>query len=137
MARGQVLAVLAKAGPQVAKQLPKLWPLLLDSRNRERLREVAGDLANASPTRRLRARLELTSALAEDVAADASTPQDQALAKGWSTRARNLRRKMDMPVAGRRAKADHRRSINEQLDRLHREMAEHLDAAGPAAPEDA
>jgi len=54
MAWAQALAVIAKAGPQVAKQLPKLWPLLLESKNRERLGEFFVDLANASPAKRLR-----------------------------------------------------------------------------------
>ncbi|MFY0409230.1 hypothetical protein [Solicola sp. PLA-1-18] len=127
MAGRQVLGQLAKAGPVVAKQLPKLWPLLLESKNRERLVALAGDLADASPTKRLRARLELTAALAEDVAGDASDDAERERAMGWAVRARNLDRKMNMPIAGRRAKADHRRSIRHQLAALHQEINEHLD----------
>ncbi|MDO9377522.1 MAG: hypothetical protein Q7T56_01635 [Nocardioidaceae bacterium] len=138
MAGGQVLGLLAKAGPVAAKQLPKLWPLLLESKNRERLVALAGDLADASPTKRLRARLSLTAALAEDVATDASNETDRERARDWARRARNLDRKMNMPVAGRKAKADHRRSIKLQLAALQEEMNEHLDAVRPpATPSDA
>jgi len=130
MAWGQVLAMLAKAGPQVAKQLPKLWPLLLESKNRERLGEFFLDLANASPARRLRARLELTAALADEIGQSATSDTEREQAEGWSHRARNLILRQNMPVAGHRAKSAHRRSIKEQLDALQTEMNDHLDAPG-------
>jgi hypothetical protein len=129
---GQIVSLLAKAGPVAAKQVPKLWPLLLESRNRERLAELAQGLADSSPTRRLRARLTLTAALADDIAGEARTDADRARAAGWATRARNLHHKMDLPVAGRTAKAVHRRAIRTDLDALHREMTAHLDT-GPSA----
>jgi hypothetical protein len=130
MAWGQVLAFLAKAGPQVAKQLPKLWPLLLESKNRERLGEFFVDLASASPTKRLRARVELTAALADEIASDAKTEDSRQQAEAWALRARNLTRKLNMPVAGRNAKLEHRRSIKQHLETLQKEMNEHLDESG-------
>lgn len=129
MAWGQVLAMLAKAGPKVAKQLPKLWPLLLESKNRERLGEFFLDLASASPAKRSRARLELTAALADEIAESATSDAEQEQAEGWSRRARNLVRRQNMPVTGHRAKSAHRRSIKQQLDALQTEMNEHLDVA--------
>jgi hypothetical protein len=130
MAWGQVLAMLAKAGPQAAKQLPKLWPLLLESKNRERLSEFLVDLASASPTKRLRARVELTAALADEIASDAANEASRQQAEAWAVRARNLTRKLNMPVAGRKAKMDHRRSIKAHLETLQKEMNEYLDASG-------
>lgn len=127
MAWGQVLAMLAKAGPQVAKQLPKLWPLLLEAKNRERLSEFFLDLANASPAKRLRARLELTAALADEIAQSATGETERKQAEGWSHRARNLILRLNMPVAGSGTKRAHRRSIREQLDVLQSEMNTHLD----------
>lgn len=118
--------MLAKAGPQVAKQLPKLWPLLLESKNRERLGEFFLDLANASPAKRLRARLELTAALAEEIAQSATGDTEKKQAEGWSHRARNLVLRLNMPVAGTSTKRAHRRSIREQLDALQTEMNTHL-----------
>ena len=128
MAWGQVLAVLAKAGPKVAKQLPKLWPLLLESKNRERLSEFFVDLASASPAKRLKARLELTAALADEVAETATSEAERERAAAWSHRARNLVIRHNMPVAGHAAKRDHRQSIKDQLDLLQAEMNQHLDA---------
>ncbi|QSR30519.1 hypothetical protein CFI00_08375 [Nocardioides sp. S5] len=123
---GQALSMLTKAGPQVGKQLPKLWPLLLESKNRERLGEFFLDLANASPAKRLRARLELTAALAEEIAQSATGDAEKKQAEGWSHRARNLVRRLNMPVAGTGTKRAHRRSIREQLDALQPEMNTHL-----------
>ncbi len=130
MAWGQVLAMLAKAAPKVAKQLPKLWPLLLESKNRERLGEFFLDLADASPAKRLRARLELTAALADEIAQSATNETEKEQAERWSHRARNLVLRQNMPVAGPRARSAHRRSIREQLDALQAEMNAHLDANG-------
>lgn len=137
MALARALALLAKAGPQAAKQLPKLWPLLLESKNRERLAELAKELASASPTKRLRARVELTAALTDEIASDATSDADRVQAEAWALRARNLTRKLNMPVAGRQAKAAHRRSIKDQLDTLQSEMNEHLSTAGQLPPTDA
>ena len=126
MAWAQALAVIAKAGPQVAKQLPKLWPLLLESKNRERLGEFFVDLANASPAKRLRARIELTAALAEEIAATAESDEEREQAQVWTRRARNLVRRDNMPIAGQRAKREHRRGIKLQLDALQDEMNGYL-----------
>lgn len=103
MALGHVPALLAKAGPQAAKQLPKLWPLMLESKNRERLGEFGKDLASASPTKRLRARVELTAALADEIASDAANESDRLRSEAWALPARNLTRKLNMPVAARRS----------------------------------
>ena len=130
MALGRVLALLAKTGPQAAKQLPKLWPLLLESKNRERIGEFGKDLASASPTKRLRARVELTAALADEIASDAASEADRLRAEAWALRARNLTRKLNMPVAGRQAKIEHRRSIKQHLESLQTEMNGHLDTNG-------
>ncbi|HET7276043.1 MAG TPA: hypothetical protein VFI91_12815 [Longimicrobiaceae bacterium] len=123
---GQVLKLLAKAGPLAAKQLPKLWPLLLETKNRKRVMEMARDLASQSPRRRLRARIDLTAALAEDIAAQAKTDEEREKAQDWSRRARNLARRLDMPVVGRQSKREHRHSIEEQLAALQAEMNDYL-----------
>ena len=126
MAAAQILAILAKAAPQLIKQLPKLWPLLLDPKNRERLIELIRDLASQSPTRRLRGKVAVTAAIADGIAAEARSDEDRELAEGWSQRASNLVRRLDMPVTGRQARASHRQSVREQLEALQSEMNEHL-----------
>jgi arginine/lysine/ornithine decarboxylase len=122
----QVLQIVRKGGPSLAKQLPKLWPLLLESKNREKVGEIARDLASQSPTKRLRARVELTAQMAEGISKDASTEEEEARATEWAQRSRNLTRRLDMPIEGRKAKAEHRESVKEQLDALQAEMNAHL-----------
>jgi uncharacterized protein YerC len=129
MAWAQIAGLLGKAGPQVAKQLPKLWPMLLESKNREKLGGFFVDLTNNSPAKRLRARVELTAALADTIAEQAKTQEEGAEAEAWSRRARNLLRRLDMPVAGRKAKTAHRHAIREQLETLQEEMNRGLDAS--------
>jgi hypothetical protein len=121
-----ILGVLRKAGPAAVKQLPKLWPLLLEKKNREKLVEAIRDLASQSPAKRLRARVKLTAALADDVAERSSTEEERARARDWSKRANNLLLRLDMPVQGRAAKAAHRTSVREQLEVLQQEMDNHL-----------
>ena len=122
----QVLAVVAKAGPQIAKQLPKLWPLLLESKNRERLGGFFLDLANASPSKRLRARTELTAALADEIGRGAESDAERERAEAWARRARKLTLRQNLPVTGLRAKTENRRKIKAELDRLQAEMDDHL-----------
>ena len=123
MAWVQMLALLGKAGPAAAKTLPKLWPLLLEQKNRERVMAAAADLASQSPTRRLRGRIDLTATLADEIASHPETSEsDKAIARAWAKRARNLTLRLEMPVAGRRQKATHRRSIRGQLEELQAEM---------------
>jgi hypothetical protein len=111
----QLLAALRKGGPMLAKQLPKLWPLLLESSNRKKVVEAASDLASQSPTKRLRARVELTAELADAMVKDSESGEDVERAADWARRARNLLRRLDMPVEGRKAKSAHRMSIREQM----------------------
>ena len=120
---GPLIVLLGRAGPVIARQLPKLWPLLLEKRNRERVMEAARDLASQSPKRRLRARITLTATLADEVAAHPdSSDVDRKHAQDWARRARNLSTRLEMPVAGRQEKAAHRQSIREQLNDLQAEM---------------
>lgn len=117
---------LAKAGPWFVKQLPKLWPLLLDAKNRERLEKIARDLASKSPAKRLKGKVELIATLAERMADQADSESEKKQAQEWSRRARNLALRLDMPVAGREAKRAHRQSVQEQLEQLQSEMDQHL-----------
>jgi hypothetical protein len=121
--------LLRTAGPWLVKQLPKLWPLLLESHNRERLAGVLKDLASRSPGQRLRAQADLTAALAERMAQQAATPDEAVRAQDWQRRARNLALRLDMPVAGGRdARKAHRASVQQQLEQLQGEMDRHLEA---------
>ena len=72
-----VLVVLQKALPALAKQLPKLWPLLLESKNREKLMSLARDLASASPKRKLAARMDVTELLAQRLMEEAEDDQQR------------------------------------------------------------
>ncbi len=123
----QVVNVIRKALPVIAKQLPKLWPLLLEKKNRERIVEAGKDLASQSPTRRLRARIEVTAVLADQIAAEAKTDDERQHAEDWARRARNLSRKLEMPMQGRDTKAQHRATVAAQLDDLQAEMNAGLD----------
>lgn len=130
MDRKQVAQQVVRYAPAVAKQLPRLWPLLLESRNREKVTGVMRDLAARSPERRLQARLELTAELAERIGEEAGTTEEQQQARDWRDRARNLQRRADVPVGGVRQRAAHRRSVAAQLDALHAEMDAHLGGPG-------
>lgn len=121
-----ILGILTKAGPWVFKQLPKLWPLLLEAKNREKLQEILKDLASNSPIRRLRAKVELTATLAEQMVEQADSEDEKQRAREWSRQARNLTIRLDMPVIGREAKRSHRQSVAQQLEALQADMDQHL-----------
>ena len=121
-----MLVILTKAGPWLVKQLPKLWPLLLDPNYREKLQQLMKDLLDRSPTRRLRAKVELTATLAERVADQADSEDEKERAQEWRRQARNLVIRLDMPVSGRDAKRAHRQSVEQQLEQLQAEMDRHL-----------
>ena len=121
-----ILALVTKAGPWLIKQLPKLWPLLLEAKNREKLQEIVRDLASNSPFRRLRAKVELTATLAERMVEQADSEDERQRAQAWSRQARNLTIRLDMPVIGRVAKRAHRQSVAQQLEELQADMDQHL-----------
>ncbi len=121
-----MLAILTKAGPWLVKQLPKLWPLLLEAKNREKLQGVLKDLASNSPARRLRAKVELTATLAERIVEQAEAEDEKQQAHEWTRQARNLAIRLDMPVVGREAKRSHRQSVQQQLEQLQAEMDQYL-----------
>lgn len=124
-----------KAFHQLAKQLPKLWPLLLESRNREKIGELARDLAAQSPKKRLAAKIELTEALADSLRERATTEQERATAAAWKSRAQRMRVRLDMPVDGVKARRDHRARLRQELSEMHGEMDRFLggsaDGSGP------
>ncbi|QIG44680.1 hypothetical protein G5V58_19545 [Nocardioides anomalus] len=123
MQTGRALAVVRKAAPTLALLAPKL----LDAETRERLVEAGKGLAARSPRRQLAAKVEVTALLAERMAAEARTPEERDRAAAWNERARKLRIRLDLPVVGRKARAEHRRSVLEQLGRLQAEMDRELD----------
>jgi len=127
MAWTQLFTLAGKAAPALAKQLPKLWPLLLESKNRQKLIEVAGDLASQSPRKRLEGRIELTAVLADGLAEKAAGDEQRNLAADWARRSRNLKIRLEMPIKDRKARKVHRESIQAQLDELQVEMNAHLD----------
>ena len=125
---------LAKAGPWLVKQLPQLWPLLLDAKNRERLEQSAKDLASRSPAKRLRAKVELTATLADRMAETAASESEKRQAQEWSRRAQNLLLRLEMPVAGREARRTHGKSVQKQLEGLQSEIDLHLRSWPHAGP---
>ena len=126
MAWTQLFALAGKAAPALAKQLPKLWPLLLEPKNRQKLMEMTRDLASQSPTKRLKGRIELTAALADGLVDNASSEEERALALDWANRSRNLQIRLKMPAQNRTARKEQRISIQAQLDALQAEMNAHL-----------
>jgi hypothetical protein len=118
--------VLTVALPFLMKQLPKLWPLLLEAKNREKVMELASSLAKASPTRRLGIKLELTETLAQSLVANADTEAEAARARAWQKRARNMRTRLDMPIAGVKAARAHRSKLEADMNALHEEMSSAL-----------
>lgn len=117
----QPTQIVTKALPFIMKQLPKLLPLLLDSKNRDLLVKYAKDLADRSPGRRLAANLALTAELASSMSERAQTPEEKARAEGWLRRASALRDRYALPVMdGKRA---HRASLESDLKALHAEMS--------------
>lgn len=120
------IKVLQKALPVIAKQLPKLWPLLLDAKNRDKLRSLARDLASASPKRKLAARMDVTEMLAERLEAEAVTEEERQRAADWRGQARRMRVRLDMPVEGVQARRAHRSALHDDLKALHTEMSNFL-----------
>lgn len=118
-----VLAAAQKALPILAKNLPKLWPLLLDSKNRDKLAGLVKDLAAATPKRKLAAKMKLTEMLAETAVEQAESDAEKQNAKEWQHRARNMRLRLDMPIEGRQAKRNHRNHLRQDLAKLHEEMS--------------
>lgn len=118
--------LLQKALPLLAKHLPKLWPLLLESKNREKLRSLAGDLSSASPKRKLAGRMDVTEMLAQRLQEEAETEQERQRAGEWQSRARKMRARLDMPVEGLQARRAHRASLHDDLAALHTEMSDAL-----------
>lgn len=121
-----VLVIVQKALPALARHLPKLWPLLLESKNREKLMSLARDLASASPKRKLAARMDVTELLAQRLAEEAEDEQERSRAAEWQTRARKMRARLDMPVEGVKARRAHRAALHDDLAALHAEMSEAL-----------
>lgn len=120
------LPILRRALPALAKQLPKLWPLLLEAKNREKVMSLLRDLASASPKRKLAARMDLTELLAQRLSEEAQSEPERAQAAEWRSRAQKLRARVDMPVEGSRARRAHRAALHADLQSLHREMNEAL-----------
>jgi len=126
-----ILGLLRRGGPALLKLLPKLWPLLLESKNRQALVSAAKDLASLSPEKRLRGQAEGTHAVAKELASDASEPADRARAEDWAGGARDLIHQLKMPATGREARTRRRSSVRTQLDELQAEMQQHLSRRGP------
>ena len=132
---GPIIAILTKAGPWFIKQLPKLWPLLLDAKNREKFMEAAQNVASNSPSKRLAAKAELTAEIANTIAKDASSETERARAEGWAAQARNLVLRLAMPVPDRQARRAHRRRVQAELEQLQREMDGHLRGSPSRGPD--
>lgn len=115
-----------KALPALAKQLPKLWPLLLESKNREKIGDLARDLAAQSPKRRLGAKIRITQSLADTIGEKATTESERSRAEAWRSRAQKMLVRLDMPVAGVKDRRRHRSQIRHDLAELHAEMNEAL-----------
>jgi hypothetical protein len=122
----QALVLLRKGVPVLAKQLPKLWPLLLESKNRDKVGSLLRDLASASPTRKLAARMDLTEMLARRLVEQATTDEERTRAATWESHARKLRARLDMPVEGVKARRAHRQALHRDLGVLHTQMSEAL-----------
>lgn len=117
--------------PFLAKQLPKLWPLLLETKNRDKLMELARSASSASPSRRLAGKLELTEELAKSLAERGDSQDEAQRARSWQRRAHNMRVRLDMPISGRQQKRAHRRALEEDLNTLHQEISEALSQDAP------
>jgi hypothetical protein len=122
----QLLDLLKRGGPQLLRQLPKLWPMLLEPKTRRMLIDVASDVASQSPAKRLRGRIDGTCAVAEGFLVEAEDPDEKQVAEGWVKRARNLRRQLDVPVQGRSARRVRRGAVADQLGQLQEEMQRRL-----------
>lgn len=121
-----ILAVLRRGGPVVIKQLPKLWPLLLEQKNRDTLVAALRNAASRSPDRRLRGRVDGTVAVARDKAERARTDDEREVAQSWIRRGEDLAAQLDIPAGSREARANRRSRLSGQLDRLQEEMESRL-----------
>jgi hypothetical protein len=122
-AAGQALG---KALPFLAKQVPKLWPLLLEAKNREKVSALLRDAAASSPKKKLAAKMEITEMLAQTLVEQASNESERQRAEQWQRRARKLRVRLDMPVEGIKARRAHRAGLHRDLAALHEEMSHAL-----------
>jgi len=123
-----VLAAISRGGPELLKQLPKLWPLLLESKNRQAILLAAKDLASLTPDKRLRGAVDGTRAVAEGLVADAATEDERSQAEAWVRRSKDLGRQLDLPAPDRKARGKRRASITRQLNELQQEINTHLGA---------
>jgi len=112
--------------PVLAKHVPKLWPLLLESKNREKVADAARQLSTASPSKRLKGQIDLTAAMAEAVRDQAESDEDAHRAGEWMTHARKLRLRVDVPHADRASRKQHRASVKSSLTELQHEIDAHL-----------
>lgn len=124
--RQPALALLKKTVPFIAKNAPKLWPLLLDAKNREKVIGLAREIAASSPKRKLGAKIEVTELLARSMADQAGTEPERVRAEAWQRRAHKMRIRLDMPVEGTSARRRHRAALRHDLGRLHDEITEAL-----------
>ena len=108
---GAATKLLTKAGPWFVKQLPKLWPLLLETKNRERLMDAVQNLASQSPTKRLKAKVDVTAAIADQLGRKATSEGERLRSQEWGRQARNLALRLEMPMSDRQARRAHRASI--------------------------
>ena len=121
-----VLSLLRRGGPPLLKLLPKLWPLLLEQKNRDALVAALKNAASRSPDRRLRGRVEGTVEVARAKAERAETDEERAVAQEWIRRGEDLVAQLDIPARSRTARADRRSTLSAELDRLHQEMESRL-----------
>lgn len=124
-------SLVAKALPFIAKQLPKLWPLLLDAKNRDLVMTYAKDLADKSPRRRLAANIALTEDLARSMAERAVTPTEQEQARRWQRRAAAMHDRLALPVMS--DKRAYRAQLQADLTSLHDEMSRAMREDEPPA----
>ena len=121
-----LLEVLKKVAPRLAKVLATVGPFILNDEIRNTLGTFLKSLAGRSPTKRLRAEIEVTEALASRLATDAASEGDRELREDWARRARNLAVRVDLHLADRRDKKSHRNAVRSDLYALQSEMNDHL-----------
>ena len=121
-----VLVAVSRGGPALLKQLPKLWPLLLESKNRQAILLAARDLASFTPDKRLRGAVDGTLAVAQGLATEVSDATERSKADVWARRAKDLGRQLDLPVVGRDTRRQRRASVARQLKALQAQMSAHL-----------
>ncbi len=115
--------------PLLVKQVPRLWPLLLETKNRELVAKYAKGLADRSPGRRLATKIDLTADLAASMAERASTTEEAERARLWQKRASAMRDRLALPVTTDRK--GHRATLSADLQALHDEMSAALREGEP------